>query len=205
MSNANFLRLEIDFRLINEFNAFNEFIIFLVFLWTLLSLSSILLEFLIAIVEYTHTDFADCDFAQFIERSELKSLSCFLSVLFEKKDSLDLPIQLVLSVLVLFSFAIIFACCELGAQLTNQFSTLNEELYRFEWYSLPVGVQRMVLIFMSGTQQPVCLRGYGNIVCTREALKNVCISRAICDFVKFDVLLIFLFNFRRFMLDFLIS
>lgn len=71
------------------------------------------------------------------------------------------------------SFAIIFAFCELGAQVTNQFNTLHEELYQSEWYSLPIEMQRMMVIFMFDAQLSVLLRGYGNISCTRNSFKNV--------------------------------
>lgn len=93
-----------------------------------------------------------------------------------KQDDLDVPGQLAVSVLVFWAFAIIFAFCEMGAQATHQFHALNEELCQVKWYLLPIEVQRMMLIFMSDAQQPMFLRGYGNILCTRDAFKNVRIS-----------------------------
>lgn len=53
-----------------------------------------------------------------------------------------------------WSFALIFAFCELGAKVTNKFHSLDEEVYQSNWYSLPVEVRRMMVIFMSGAQQP---------------------------------------------------
>ena len=97
----------------------------------------------------------------------------FLFYTAHTKDNLDLPAQLNLSILVFWSFAIIFALCELGAQVTKQFNTLNEELGQSKWYMLTIEVQKMILIFMSDAEQPVFLQGYGNIECTRDAFKNV--------------------------------
>lgn len=80
--------------------------------------------------------------------------------------------------IVVWAFTLIFAYCELGKMVTNQFNTINEELYRCKWYLLSLEMQRMLLIFMSDTQQPMFLRGYANIVCTRDSFKNVCTCRA---------------------------
>lgn len=71
------------------------------------------------------------------------------------------------------SFAIIFAFCELGAQVTHQFNSLDDVLCQVKWYILPIEVQRMVIMFMLDAQQAVFLRGYGNIVCSRDSFKNV--------------------------------
>lgn len=87
-------------------------------------------------------------------------------------QSLELTTQMILSFLVFWSFAIIFAFCELGAQVTIQFNSINEELCQGDWYLQSIEVQRMLLIFMSNTQTPAIL-GYGNIVCTRNAFKEV--------------------------------
>lgn len=89
------------------------------------------------------------------------------------QDYVDRPTQLALSVLVIMSFAIIFAFCELGAQVTHQFNSLDDVLCQVKWYILPIEVQRMVIMFMLDAQQAVFLRGYGNIVCSRDSFKNV--------------------------------
>lgn len=79
--------------------------------------------------------------------------------------------------MVAISFGVVFAFCELGSQVTNQFNALDEKLCQSKWYLLPIGVQRMMLIFMLTSQQAVFLRRYGNIECTRDAFKNVRILR----------------------------
>lgn len=128
-----------------------------------------------------------------------------------KKDNLDLNIRLGLSVLVFLSFSIIFAFCELGAQLTNQFNALDETLCQIKWYLLPVDVQRMILICMLDAQHEMFLRGYANIVCTRDAFKNVrdfsWHNNKISE-IKFifNLMLFFIFlPIRRSTVDFLIS
>lgn len=114
-----------------------------------------------------------------------------------KKDNLDLNIQLALSVLVFLSFSIIFAFCELGSQVTNQFNALDEKLCQSIWYLLPIEVQRMILIFMLDAQHAMFLRGYGNIECTRNAFKNVRISmqiQKVWNLTHFPSLMLFCFS-----------
>lgn len=57
--------------------------------------------------------------------------------------------------------------------MNGQFDATDEELYQCDWYSFPMDMQKMVLIFMMGTQEPVFIRGFGNIECTRDAFKKV--------------------------------
>lgn len=76
-------------------------------------------------------------------------------------------------VLVSCSFCLIFFLCELGQKVTDQFAKFNTELYQSEWYLFPIGVQQMLATFMLDTQQPVFIRGSGNILCTREVFKKV--------------------------------
>lgn len=79
---------------------------------------------------------------------------------------MDPSLQITFFILVFWSFAIIFAFCELGAQVTERFKTLNEKLCQCKWYSHSHEVQKMLLIFMSTAQQLIFLRGFGGIVCT---------------------------------------
>lgn len=77
--------------------------------------------------------------------------------------------------LVLCSFTLIYLLCELGEKVTSCFGVFNVELYRCHWYLFPIEVQRMLVIFMSDTQQPIFIRSYGNIMCTRKVFKKVVI------------------------------
>ena len=84
------------------------------------------------------------------------------------------PTELILPfVLMLWSFAIIFFFCEFGEKVNNQFERFNDELCQLNWYLYPNNIQRLLLIFTTGVQQPVYLCGYGNIVCTRDSFEKV--------------------------------
>lgn len=72
-----------------------------------------------------------------------------------------------------FTIIIIFLLCELCEMVTSQFRMLNVKLCQRKWYLFPIEVQRMLVIFISDTQQPVYIRGFGNISCTRQTFKKV--------------------------------
>lgn len=76
---------------------------------------------------------------------------------------------------ILISELIIFSLCELGETVTNQYEKLSDELYQCDWYSFPIEMQQMFVTFMSCTQQPVFIHGYGDTLtqCTRETFKKV--------------------------------
>lgn len=76
---------------------------------------------------------------------------------------------------ILLTGLLIFFLFELGEMVTNQYEMLNAELYQCDWHSFPLEMQRMFVTFMTCTQQPVFIHGYGNTLtqCTRETLKKV--------------------------------
>lgn len=86
---------------------------------------------------------------------------------------LNLMLPLLLTV---WSFMLISIVCESGERVTEQFSKYNDTLNQCNWYLLPVDIQQMLLIFIADVQQPIHIRGYGNIICTRDSFKQVTIS-----------------------------
>lgn len=57
----------------------------------------------------------------------------------------------------------------------NQYELLNDEMYQCDWYSFLIEMQQMFVTFMSFTQQPVLIHGYGNTLtqCRRDTFKKV--------------------------------
>lgn len=72
-----------------------------------------------------------------------------------------------------WSFYLIFLFCNLGENICNEFEELNDILYQSEWYSFPNEVQRILPILLTASQEPVVLRGFGNLLCIRESFKRV--------------------------------
>ena len=57
--------------------------------------------------------------------------------------------------------------------VTYQFERFNHVLGRCDWHLFPVEMRRIFVIILANAQQPTFIRGYGNILCAREALKRV--------------------------------
>lgn len=84
----------------------------------------------------------------------------------------------------LFEFAAIFimlinvnsftlSLCEPGTKMITEFDIFGEELGRCGWYSLPIELQQMYMVFLSDTQHPIQISTYGGITCTRETMEKV--------------------------------
>lgn len=78
------------------------------------------------------------------------------------------------SILVTWSFFLLFFYCEAGQFVINQFEEFADQTYQtIVWYSLPVEMQKMLVIVMLNTQQDVVVRGLANAMCMREVFKKV--------------------------------
>lgn len=75
--------------------------------------------------------------------------------------------------------------CNFRENITNQFNVINHAINGCDWYLFPHEVQRILPTIMVSTQRPLILRGFVNVVCTREAFKNVCVTRTSMGNVKF--------------------
>lgn len=75
--------------------------------------------------------------------------------------------------LIFWSFVQIFAICEFGQRITGRFYEIKNEIFNWDWYTFPMDVQKIFPIIVIGTETPVELCGFGNIVCTRSSFKNV--------------------------------
>lgn len=72
-----------------------------------------------------------------------------------------------------WSFILLFLFCEFGEQLTSEFNMFDEALCQSNWYSFPVYVQKLLLILMPNTQEPMLMQSYGNLVCARASFEKV--------------------------------
>lgn len=67
----------------------------------------------------------------------------------------------------------IFFFCILGEMVTNQFEMFNDELSQCNWYVLPFELQKIMIIVIVNAQRETVIRGFGNILCTRQTFKKV--------------------------------
>lgn len=73
----------------------------------------------------------------------------------------------------LFSFGLVFVCCELGEQITANFDEFDNTISEMDWYLFSSATQRMMPTILMVTQQPVSFFGYGNVPATRDTFKKV--------------------------------
>lgn len=73
-------------------------------------------------------------------------------------------------------FTGLFLVCNFGESVTAQFERFDRRLCNYKWYSMSIELQRMYLIFVADTQQPVTRGTVAQIECTRETLKKACDS-----------------------------
>lgn len=145
-------------------NEIAEFLIFVLFTWTISSISCSLVILLALWVEWTHLwSYRD-------SKLKFEFFSLFYFAIFLQSN----PIELIPPLFTVFlSFALIFLICECGERVTEQLDVFYEEFIQCNWYLFPMKVQRMLVIFIVYAQQSLLIRGYGNIVCTRDAFKSV--------------------------------
>ena len=57
--------------------------------------------------------------------------------------------------------------------VTGSFADLNDAIYQLDWYTFPSEIQRMLPTLMINAQQEVNIKGFGNVLCTRETFQKV--------------------------------
>lgn len=82
--------------------------------------------------------------------------------------------MLIVSVLELFfTFGLICTTCELCQKMTDKFEAIDDQIIRWDWFSLPMKTQRWLPIIMMNTQQSFDLVCFGSILCNRDTCKKV--------------------------------
>lgn len=72
-----------------------------------------------------------------------------------------------------WSFGLILLICDFGEMVTIKFDSFDMDLWQCDWYLYSIEMQRIYKIFMSHTQLPTNIRGYGDIKCTRDTFQKV--------------------------------
>lgn len=57
--------------------------------------------------------------------------------------------------------------------LIREFNKFNDAFCTCKWYYFSLEMQKMLLIVVANTQQPIFIQGFGNIPCTRDSFKKV--------------------------------
>lgn len=72
-----------------------------------------------------------------------------------------------------WAFSFVGAFCEFGERVNNAFIDLNRVFDRLSYYLFPNEIQRILPTLLMAFQQPVLLRGFGNLIFERTTFKMV--------------------------------
>lgn len=73
----------------------------------------------------------------------------------------------------IYAFGILFVACEVCQRTNLAFDGCSEMLEQLEWYSFPIGIQRMLPIVLNVMHRPFEIKYFGGATCDREAFKYV--------------------------------
>lgn len=80
------------------------------------------------------------------------------------------------------AFATAFATCELGQQITNTCASKIEDVFaQINWYLYPTEVKRILPTAILYIQQPIEIKFFGSLSCSREQYERVRIQFIIND------------------------
>lgn len=75
--------------------------------------------------------------------------------------------------LAFLSFVVIVVVCEFFQRTTDHFKMVGDAFCSFDWYLLPIDMQRILIMVMANAQQPITIRGFANTSCVRVSVKSV--------------------------------
>lgn len=78
-----------------------------------------------------------------------------------------------LSIIVFWSFTLIFGVCEFGERLSATFEKINDVFGQSAWYLFPRKAKLMLPTLMIIAQKPLYLHVFGRITCGRITFENV--------------------------------
>lgn len=89
------------------------------------------------------------------------------------------PLELIFTLILMGApFSATFCFCEFGQMIGNQFNQFDDTLGQCDWYAFPIEMQQMLVVFLTSSQRPPMICGFGNTECTRDSFKRV---RIRCD------------------------
>lgn len=107
---------------------------------------------------------------------------------FQTLNELNSMMLVALLIDVSYAFGFVFIVCELCQQFCDGFHKMDDVIGQFSWLSYPNEIQRLLPMLINSTQQPVDLKVFGSITCSRETFKKVCLVRHPHFFLFFESL-----------------
>lgn len=99
----------------------------------------------------------------------------------------------------------LYAFCDFGDRITQEFKKIEIEFYQLPWYLLPMDMQKKLPLMIAITQKEVVIKGFGSTSCNRESFTQVsCPLPTNFEhfFLKIILKLIIVWHYFYLMLDF---
>lgn len=82
--------------------------------------------------------------------------------------------ELILTVIeIVYAFGILVIICELCQRISQSFDEYSDMIDQFDWYLLPMEIQRMLPMIFMFTQQPIEIKYFGTMAYGRPTMKYV--------------------------------
>lgn len=73
----------------------------------------------------------------------------------------------------IWALCLVGVACELSQRFCNAFIEVGDAVDQIDWYLLDNKLQRTLLPIMMYTQEPVIVKFFGNLSCSREQFQKV--------------------------------
>lgn len=92
---------------------------------------------------------------------------------FQSSPVID-PILLLLAILcAAFALGALLLVCDLIERMSYAFTSIGDMVDQYKWYSFTREMQQILLIIFTHVNEPVTVKCFGNITCSRATFKSV--------------------------------
>lgn len=95
------------------------------------------------------------------------------SIFQSQNDENNLIVFLVPFVVLFWSFALVFAACEIAGRMSDEFDDFDAKLGQLQFYLFPHEIKKLLPFIMINAQQEVGFECFGSTMCNRETFQKV--------------------------------
>lgn len=93
-------------------------------------------------------------------------------ICFQKMEHFDAD-TLMVFVIAMTNILWIYFHCLLGKMVTDRYDEWSNHLYNSQWYELPIGLQKYVILLLTNMQKPFYFHGFKIYVLNLETFEKV--------------------------------
>lgn len=69
----------------------------------------------------------------------------------------------------------LYLICYFGDEVASHFRSISDSMYQSDWYLFSLEMKKSMIMVLAAAQKPVYICKFGQIHCTREIFKSVCL------------------------------